>query len=84
MIGHLTPRQLRALDALNRELVRKTGALIDELSQGARDAVLSPHSSPAPAGFLLEHARQIARIVQPTPDLAIVPHREPVDDVLVA
>lgn len=46
MIDHLTPRQLRALDALNRELVRKTSALIDELSQGARDAGLSPDYTP--------------------------------------
>jgi len=46
MIDQLTPRQMRALDALNRELVRKVSTLIDELSQGARDAGISPDYSP--------------------------------------
>ena len=46
MIDQLTPRQIRALDALNRQLVRKVSTLIDELSQGARDAGISPDYAP--------------------------------------
>ena len=46
MIDQLTPRQMRALDALNRQLVRKVSTLIDELSQGARDAGISPDYAP--------------------------------------
>ena len=38
MLDQFTPRQIRALDDLNHQLIRQVSALIDDLTQAQRDA----------------------------------------------
>lgn len=61
MLDDFTPRQIRAIDALNRRLIHQVAALIDELTRDARDAGIAEAPEVVTCGLevALDYARRL-------------------------